>query len=145
MRHPTGWGDRTALDEASGRSERGAAHPGILRSIGGMTYVKVWNTASSQGAMLLGQKAAEKPSIGGVGTQPPNTGEGGVGVGATTYAVPIPMAACGSSSGGRGSPGLGSALRSELERAHRDVDGLGDRRRGSVEEPQVQVDALVAR
>jgi len=35
--------------------------------------------------------AAEKPAVRGVGTQPPNTCEGGVGVGATTYAVPIPM------------------------------------------------------
>ncbi len=37
--------------------------------------------------------AAEKPSTRGVGTQPPNTCEGGVGVGATTYEVPIPMPA----------------------------------------------------
>jgi hypothetical protein len=36
--------------------------------------------------------AAEKPSTRGVGTQPPNTCGGGVGVGATTYAIPIPMA-----------------------------------------------------
>lgn len=35
--------------------------------------------------------AAEKPSTRGVGTQPPNTCEGGMGVGATTFAVPIPM------------------------------------------------------
>ena len=35
--------------------------------------------------------AAEKPAVRGVGTQPPNTCEGGVGVGATTYAIPIPM------------------------------------------------------
>ena len=37
--------------------------------------------------------AAEKPAVRGVGTQPPNTCEGGVGVGATTYDVPIPMPA----------------------------------------------------
>jgi hypothetical protein len=37
--------------------------------------------------------AAEKPSTRGVGTQPPNTCEGGVGVGASTYRVPIPMPA----------------------------------------------------
>ena len=37
--------------------------------------------------------AAEKPSTRGVGTQPPNTCEGGVGVGATTYEIPIPMPA----------------------------------------------------
>jgi hypothetical protein len=35
--------------------------------------------------------AAEKPSTRGVGTQPPNTCEKGVGVGATTYSIPIPM------------------------------------------------------
>jgi hypothetical protein len=34
--------------------------------------------------------AAEKPSTRGVGTQPPNTCEGGVGVGASTYGVPFP-------------------------------------------------------
>ncbi|NUT32008.1 MAG: hypothetical protein HOV79_02930 [Hamadaea sp.] len=37
--------------------------------------------------------AAEKPSTRGLGTQPPNTCEGGVGAGATAYAVPIPMPA----------------------------------------------------
>lgn len=35
--------------------------------------------------------AAEKPSSRGVGTTPPNTCEGGVGVGATQYVIPIPM------------------------------------------------------
>jgi hypothetical protein len=35
--------------------------------------------------------AAEKPAVRGVGTQPPNGCEGGVGVGATTYAIPVPM------------------------------------------------------
>lgn len=65
----------------------------VMVSIGGITYVKAWNAALSQGATLLGQKAAEKPSTRGVGTQPPNTCEGDVGVGATTYAIPIPMAA----------------------------------------------------
>jgi hypothetical protein len=35
--------------------------------------------------------AAERPSTRGVGTVPPNTCEGGVGVGATTYGIPIPM------------------------------------------------------
>jgi hypothetical protein len=35
--------------------------------------------------------AAEKPSTRGVGTVPPNTCEGGVGAGATTYSIPIPM------------------------------------------------------
>lgn len=37
--------------------------------------------------------AAETPSLRGVSTTPPNTCEGGVGVGARTYAVPIPMPA----------------------------------------------------
>jgi hypothetical protein len=37
--------------------------------------------------------AAEKPSTRGVTTDPPNTCQGGVGVGATTYSVPIPMPA----------------------------------------------------
>ncbi|MEV6109210.1 hypothetical protein AB0M28_31560 [Streptomyces sp. NPDC051940] len=35
--------------------------------------------------------AAEKPSTRGIGTQPPNTCEGGVGAGATHYNIPIPM------------------------------------------------------
>jgi len=35
--------------------------------------------------------AAEKPSTRGVGTQPPNTCEGGMGVAATTFQIPIPM------------------------------------------------------
>jgi hypothetical protein len=37
--------------------------------------------------------AAERPSTRGVTTTPPNTCEGGVGVGATTYQIPIPMPA----------------------------------------------------
>ena len=37
--------------------------------------------------------AAERPSTRGVTTDPPNTCEGGVGVGAATYSVPIPMPA----------------------------------------------------
>ena len=49
---------------------------------------KVGSTAGMLGYMFW---AAEKPSTRGVGTQPPNTCEGGVGVGATTYAIPIPM------------------------------------------------------
>ena len=35
--------------------------------------------------------AAEKPSTRGVGTQPPNTCEGGIGVGAATFAIAMPM------------------------------------------------------
>ncbi|WP_370103300.1 hypothetical protein [Streptacidiphilus sp. MAP12-20] len=37
--------------------------------------------------------AAEMPSTRGVTTDPPNTCQGGVGVGATTYGIPIPMPA----------------------------------------------------
>jgi len=37
--------------------------------------------------------AAERPSTRGVTTDPPNTCQGGVGVGASTYNVPIPMTA----------------------------------------------------
>jgi len=37
--------------------------------------------------------AAEKPSTRGVGTQPPNTCEGGMGVGAKTFAIPSPWSA----------------------------------------------------
>jgi hypothetical protein len=35
--------------------------------------------------------AAERPSARGIGTAPPNTCEGGVGVGAATYQIPVPM------------------------------------------------------
>lgn len=35
--------------------------------------------------------AAEKPSTRGIGTAPPNTCEGGMGVAASTFAIPIPM------------------------------------------------------
>ena len=37
--------------------------------------------------------AAEKPSTRGIGTQPPNTCEGGMGVAAGTFGIPIPMGA----------------------------------------------------
>jgi hypothetical protein len=37
--------------------------------------------------------AAERPSVRGVSTQPPDTCEGGVGAGATVYSVPVPMPA----------------------------------------------------
>jgi hypothetical protein len=46
------------------------------------------STAGMLGFMFW---AAEKPSTRGVGTAPPNTCEGGVGAGATSFAVPIPM------------------------------------------------------
>ncbi|MEV6924448.1 hypothetical protein AB0M46_08055 [Dactylosporangium sp. NPDC051485] len=46
-------------------------------------------------AGLLGYMfwAAERPATRGIGTVPPNTCEGGIGVGATTYQIPIPMTA----------------------------------------------------
>ena len=49
------------------------------------------------GAGMLGYMfwAAERPSTRGVTTTPPNTCEGGVGVGATTYNIPLPMPALG--------------------------------------------------
>jgi hypothetical protein len=37
--------------------------------------------------------AAERPSTRGATTAPPNTCEGGMGVAATTFAIPIPMPA----------------------------------------------------
>ncbi len=48
------------------------------------------STAGMLGMMFW---AAEKPSTRGVGTMPPNTCEGGMGVGATTLNIPIPMPA----------------------------------------------------
>ena len=49
---------------------------------------KVGTTPGMLGYMFW---AAERPSTRGVTTTPPNTCEGGVGVGATTFGVPIPM------------------------------------------------------
>jgi hypothetical protein len=46
------------------------------------------STAGMLGFMFW---AAERPSTRGVGTAPPNTCEGGVGAGATSFAVPLPM------------------------------------------------------
>jgi hypothetical protein len=51
---------------------------------------KVGTTPGMLGYMFW---AAEKPASRGVTTTPPNSCEGGVGVGATTYAIPIPMPA----------------------------------------------------
>ena len=45
-------------------------------------------TAGVLGFMLW---ATEKPSTSGVGAQPPNTCGMGVGVGATTHAIEVPM------------------------------------------------------
>ncbi len=51
---------------------------------------KVGTTSGMLGYMFW---AAEKPSTRRITTTPPNTCEGGVGVGASTYSIPIPMAA----------------------------------------------------
>jgi len=66
----------------------------VTKAVG--TYVQ---SAAPNGAGttsgLLGMMfwAAEKPSTRGVGTAPPNTCEGGMGVAASTYTIPIPMPA----------------------------------------------------
>jgi hypothetical protein len=56
----------------------------------GVTPNGAGTTAGMLGYMFW---AAERPSTRGVGTVPPNTCEGGVGGGATAYAIPIPMPA----------------------------------------------------
>ncbi|HEV8561481.1 MAG TPA: hypothetical protein VGR06_34610 [Actinophytocola sp.] len=48
---------------------------------------------SSSGMLGFMFWAAERPSTRGVTTAPPNTCEGGVGVGATAYSIPVPMSA----------------------------------------------------
>jgi hypothetical protein len=48
---------------------------------------------SSSGMLGFMFWAAERPSTRGVTTTPPNTCEGGVGVGATAYSIPVPMPA----------------------------------------------------
>lgn len=48
---------------------------------------------TSAGMLGLMFWAAERPSTRGVGTAPPNTCEGGIGVGATTFGIPVPMPA----------------------------------------------------
>jgi hypothetical protein len=63
-------------------------------STGGYVQTVVPNGAGSSPGMLGYMFwAAERPSLRGVTTTPPNTCEGGVGVGATTYGIPIPMPA----------------------------------------------------
>jgi hypothetical protein len=69
--------------------------PGSLQnSTGSWVQTVVPNGAGSTPG-ILGYMfwAAESPSDRGVTTQPPNTCQGGVGAGATTYPVPIPMPA----------------------------------------------------
>jgi hypothetical protein len=65
-----------SLQSATGSYVRTAAPNGAGSTIGMLGFM-FW--------------AAEKPSARGVGTAPPNTCEGGIGVGATTYDIPIPM------------------------------------------------------
>ena len=60
------------------------------------TYVRtVRPNGAGTTAGMLGWMfwAAEEPSTRGVGTQPPNTCEGGMGVAASTFGIPIPMQA----------------------------------------------------
>jgi hypothetical protein len=66
----------------------------LQNSTGGYVQTVAPNGAGSTPGMLgFMFWAAERPSTRGVTTTPPNTCEGGVGVGATTYNVPIPMPA----------------------------------------------------
>jgi hypothetical protein len=63
-------------------------------STGGYVQTVAPNGAGTTAGMLgFMFWAAETPSLRGVSTTPPNTCEGGVGVGATTYAVQTPMPA----------------------------------------------------
>jgi hypothetical protein len=68
----------TSLQNATGSYVQAAAPNGAGTSPGMLGYM-FW--------------AAERPSTRGVTTTPPNTCEGGVGVGATTYQIPIPIPA----------------------------------------------------
>ena len=57
------------------------------------SFVRSVQSKAGDGAVgMLGWMfwAAEKPSVRGVSTQPPNGCEGGVGVGATAYGIPFP-------------------------------------------------------
>jgi hypothetical protein len=66
----------------------------LQKSTGTFVQTVVPNGAGTTSGMLGYMFwAAEKPSARGVTTTPPSTCEGGVGVGATTYAIPIPMPA----------------------------------------------------
>jgi hypothetical protein len=66
----------------------------LQKSTGGYVQTVAPNGAGTTSGMLgFMFWAAERPSTRGVTTAPPNTCEGGVGVGARTFAVPIPMPA----------------------------------------------------
>jgi hypothetical protein len=64
-----------------------------LQSSTGQFVQSVAPNGAGTTAGMLGYMfwAAERPSARGIGTAPPNTCEGGVGVGAATYQIPIPM------------------------------------------------------
>jgi hypothetical protein len=63
-------------------------------STGGYVQTVAPNGAGATSGMLgFMFWAAERPSLRGVATTPPNTCEGGVGAGARAYAVPVPMPA----------------------------------------------------
>ncbi|NGO78127.1 hypothetical protein G6045_21020 [Streptomyces sp. YC504] len=66
---------------------------GSLQSATGSYVQNVAPNGAGSTPGMLGYMfwAAEKPSTRGLGTQPPNTCEGGVGAGATAYSVPVPM------------------------------------------------------
>ena len=65
----------------------------LQKSTGG--YVQTVQTKAGTTNGMLGFMfwASECPSTRNICTTPPNTCEGGVGVGASTYTVPIPMPA----------------------------------------------------
>jgi len=67
----------------------------LQSSTGSFVQTVASKAGSLTSAGMLGWMfwAAEKPSTRGVGTQPPNTCEGGVGAGATNYEIPVPMPA----------------------------------------------------
>jgi hypothetical protein len=76
------------------RPECNAFSSSLQKSTGSFVQSVAPNGAGTTPGMLGWMFwAAEKPAVRGVGTQPPNTCEGGVGLGATTYAIPIPMPA----------------------------------------------------
>jgi hypothetical protein len=65
----------------------------LQSSTGSYVQTVVPKVGTSPGMLGYMFWAAEKPSARGVTTTPPNTCEGGVGVGASSYAIPIPMPA----------------------------------------------------
>lgn len=64
----------------------------LQKSTGGYVQSVAPKVGASSGMLGYMFWAAEKPSTRRITTAPPNSCEGGVGVGATTYSVPVPMA-----------------------------------------------------